>query len=76
MVHRQAKGAAGLEFAESEIAVSVVPWAVIVGFAGSLLLIRVIDRLNTAPAPAPAPAVGVLAVRPPNPARQHAMMDR
>ncbi|MBC7300410.1 MAG: hypothetical protein H5T78_05600 [Nocardia sp.] len=51
---------------------SVVPWAVIVGFAGSLLLIRVIDRLNTSPAP----AVGVLAVRPPNPARQHAMMDR
>ncbi len=59
---------------ESEIAVSVVTLAVIFGFVGSLLLIRVLGRLNASHAPMM--TVGVLPVRRPAPARRHAMMDR
>ncbi|WP_194824144.1 hypothetical protein [Nocardia sp. XZ_19_231] len=53
---------------------SVVTLAVILGFVGSLLLIRVLGRLNSSDAPMV--SVGVLPVRPPVPARRHAMMDR
>ena len=59
---------------ESEIAVSVVTLAVIFGFVGSLLLIRVLGRSNAAHAPMV--TVGGLPVRRPAPARPHAMMDR
>ncbi|MFC8382197.1 hypothetical protein [Nocardia sp. NPDC056952] len=53
---------------------SVVTLAVIGGFVGSLLLIRVLGRHSSAHAPMV--SVGVLPVRPPVPARRHAMMDR
>ncbi|MFI1237218.1 hypothetical protein [Nocardia salmonicida] len=53
---------------------SVVTLAVIGGFVGSLLAIRLLGRLNTSHAPMV--TVGVLAVRPPVRARRHAMMDR
>ncbi|MFE5477836.1 hypothetical protein ACFQ9R_19180 [Nocardia sp. NPDC056541] len=46
----------------------------IFGFAGSLLLIRMLGRLNTSHAPMV--SVGVLPVRTSAPARRHAMMDR
>ncbi|MFD6395505.1 hypothetical protein [Nocardia sp. NPDC060249] len=59
---------------ESEIAVSVVTLAVIFGFAGSLLLIRVLGRLNTSHTPMV--SVGVLPVRPTVEVRRPAMMDR
>jgi len=61
-------------FTEREIAVSVVTLAVIFGFVASLLLIRVLGRLNTSHAPMV--TVGVLPVRPQAPARRPAMMDR
>ncbi|MFD4354595.1 hypothetical protein ACFWPK_00855 [Nocardia sp. NPDC058519] len=53
---------------------SVVTLAVIFGFVGSLLLIRVLGRLNTSHTPMV--SVGVLPVRPTVEARRHAMMDR
>ncbi|MFE3321880.1 hypothetical protein [Nocardia sp. NPDC059195] len=53
---------------------SVVTLAVIFGFVGSLLLIRVLGRLNTSHTPMV--TVGVLPVRPTSEARRHAMMDR
>ncbi|WP_156677398.1 hypothetical protein [Nocardia sp. Root136] len=53
---------------------SVVTLAVIFGFVGSLLLIRVLGRLNASHAPMM--TVGVLPVRRSAPARRHAMMDR
>ena len=59
---------------ESEIAVSVVTLAVIFGFVGSLLLIRVLGRLNTSQAPIV--AVGVLPVRPTAGVRRPAMMGK
>jgi hypothetical protein len=59
---------------ESEIAVSVVTLAVIFGFVGSLLAIRVLGRSNASHAPMM--PVGVLPVRRAAPARRHAMMDR
>ncbi|WP_157106387.1 hypothetical protein [Nocardia alba] len=53
---------------------SVVTLAVIFGFAGSLLLIRVLGRLNTSPTPLV--SVGVLPVRPTVEAGRDAMMNR
>ncbi|MFI6568873.1 hypothetical protein [Nocardia fluminea] len=53
---------------------SVVTLAVIFGFVGSLLLIRVLGRPNASHAPMT--TVGVLPVRRPAPARRHAMMGR
>ncbi|MGY0500737.1 hypothetical protein ACWZHB_19800 [Nocardia sp. FBN12] len=53
---------------------SVVTLAVIFGFVGALLLIRVLGRLNSSHAPMV--TVAVLPVRPPAPARRHAMMER
>ncbi|MGW5917788.1 hypothetical protein ACWFPY_02245 [Nocardia fluminea] len=53
---------------------SVVTLAVIFGFVGSLLLIRVLGRSNASHAPMT--TVGVLPVRRPAPARRHAMMGR
>ncbi|MGS2805619.1 hypothetical protein [Nocardia sp. MW-W600-9] len=53
---------------------SVVTLAVILGFVGSLLLIRVLGRLNASHTPMV--TVGVLPVRPPATERRHAMMGR
>ncbi|MGW6728219.1 hypothetical protein ACWF9G_20160 [Nocardia sp. NPDC055029] len=53
---------------------SVVTLAVIFGFVASLLLIRVLGRIDTSHAPMV--TVGVLPVRPQAPERRHAMMDR
>ncbi|MEU4415229.1 hypothetical protein AB0G00_11565 [Nocardia salmonicida] len=53
---------------------SVVTLAVIFGFVGSLLLIRVLGRLNASHAPMV--TVGVLPQRRTAAARGHAMMDR
>ncbi|MFE3541387.1 hypothetical protein ACFXK0_00265 [Nocardia sp. NPDC059177] len=48
--------------------------AVIAGFVGSLLLLRVLNRLNASHAPMV--TVGVLPVRAPVPQRRPAMMDQ
>ncbi|MFB7875433.1 MULTISPECIES: hypothetical protein [unclassified Nocardia] len=53
---------------------SVVTVAVILGFVGSLLLLRVLNRLNASHSPMV--TVGVLPVRAPVPPRLPAMMDR
>lgn len=74
MVRRQASSPAVPVRTESEIAVSVVTVAVILGFVGSLLLLRVLNRLNASHSPMV--TVGVLPVRAPVPPRLPAMMDR
>ncbi|WP_378551491.1 hypothetical protein [Nocardia rhizosphaerae] len=48
--------------------------AVLVGFVGTLLLIRALGRWNVAPAPVP--VLRTVTARPTVQARQHAMMDR
>ncbi|MGW6427405.1 hypothetical protein ACWF82_32440 [Nocardia sp. NPDC055053] len=53
---------------------SVVTLAVIFGFVATLLLIRVLGRIDTSHAPMV--TVGVLPVRPQAPERLHAMMER
>ncbi|APE36277.1 hypothetical protein BOX37_22745 [Nocardia mangyaensis] len=60
---------------ESEIAVSVVTVAVVVGFVGLLLAIRLLNRFDAA-RPSMVTAEVLPPVRSRGPARSRAMMDR